>query len=273
MNFLYIIWDVSPELISIGPLHIRWYGLLFALGFIISYYIMGYFFKQAHLSSELLDKLTIYVALGTVLGARFGHVFFYEPQYYISHPGEILKIWHGGLASHGAAIGILISLWLFVRKYRSIRFMWLLDRIAIVVAITGSLVRIGNLMNSEIVGKASTVPWAFAFVRDNLARGFPADYTRHPTQIYESLFYFMLFVVLYYLLQYKKWSQKEGYTFSLFLILLFAFRFFIEFFKDIQVAFEQSMPLDMGQWLSIPFILGGIALWLNARKKIKHKTV
>jgi prolipoprotein diacylglyceryl transferase len=276
MNFLYVVWNVNPEIFSIGSLHIRWYGLLFALGFIISYRIMGKFFKQAGFSDDHLDKLTIYVAIGTILGARFGHVFFYEPHYYLAHPGEILKIWHGGLASHGAAIGILLSLWIF-SKYQKISLIWLLDRVAIVVSVTGALVRIGNLMNSEIVGKATDVPWAFAFVRDNLERGFPEYYTRHPSQIYEAGFYFVLFIVLYYLLEKRNWHKKTGYTFSLFLILLFGFRFFIEFFKDVQVSFEQQMTIDMGQWLSIPFIVAGIGLWIYAKNHwqpsgTEHKT-
>ncbi len=264
----YIIWDPSPEIFSIGSFSIRWYGLLFASGFVFGYIIFQKIFKKEGVPIEELDKFTIYVALGTVIGARLGHVCFYEPGYYCSHPSEILKVWHGGLASHGAALGILTAIWLFVRK-SSKNLMWLLDRITIVVALGGSFIRLGNLMNSEIVGSPSKLPWAFAFVRDNIERGLPENFTRHPSQLYESIFYFLLFILLYIL--YKKgWGKKSGYLFSWFLILLFGFRFIIEFFKDVQVNFEHSMAIDMGQWLSIPFIIGGIVLLIFSIKK--HKT-
>ncbi len=263
-----VIWNPNPEIFSIGNFSIRWYGLLFASAFVFGYIIFQKIFKKEGVPIEELDKFTIYVALGTVIGARLGHVCFYEPAYYWAHPSEILKVWHGGLASHGAALGILTAIWLFVRK-SSKNLMWLLDRITIVVALGGSFIRLGNLMNSEIVGSPSKLPWAFAFVRDNIERGLPENFTRHPSQLYESLFYMLLFVLLYSL--YKKgWGKKPGYLFSWFLILLFGFRFFIEFFKDVQVDFEHSMTIDMGQWLSIPFVLGGIILLIFSIKK--HKT-
>ena len=269
MLLSYIIWNPDPEIFSIGPLSVRWYGLLFATGFIFGYIIFQKIFKKEGVSIEELDRFTIYVVLGTVLGARFGHVCFYEPEYYCSHPSEIIKIWHGGLASHGAAVGILLAIWLFVRK-SSKNLLWLLDRIGIVVALGGAFIRLGNLMNSEIVGAPSKLPWAFAFVSDNITRGLPENFTRHPSQIYEAFFYFLLFGLLYFLYQ-KGWGKKQGYLFSWFLILLFGFRFIIEFFKDIQVNFEQTMVINMGQWLSIPFVLGGIILLFFSIKKQKVK--
>lgn len=265
MIFDYITWNPSPEIFSIGKFAIRWYGLLFASAFVFGYIIFAKIFKKEGVPIEELDKFTIYVALGTVIGARLGHVLFYEPNYYFSHPSEIIQIWHGGLASHGAAIGILVAIWLFVRK-SSKSLMWLLDRIGIVVALGGAFIRLGNLMNSEIVGAPSKLPWAFAFVRDNLQRGLPETLTRHPAQLYESLFYFLLFGILFFL--YKKGcGNKSGYLFSWFLILLFGFRFLIEFLKDVQVDFEKSMSIDMGQWLSIPFVIGGIVLLIYSKKK------
>ncbi len=259
----YITWNVSPEIFHIGSLSIRWYGVLFALSFLSGYIIMEKFFKKENLSVDLLDKLTLYMFLGTVIGARLGHVLFYEPHYYFSHPAEIIKIWHGGLASHGAAIGILLALYLFARNVHK-PFLWILDRIVIVVALSGLFIRTGNLMNSEIIGKATTVPWAFKFIRvDNIPR--------HPTQIYEGLSYFLIFVVLYWLFVKTDISKKKGLIFSLFLIVLFLARFIIEFFKAPQVNFEKHMTYDMGQWLSVPFIIFGIVMFVLIQKKYKVK--
>ena len=267
----YIVWNVDPEIFHIGNLSIRWYGLLFATAFLVSYYIMVRFFKEYNIPVEKLDKLTFYVAIGTILGARLGHVCFYEPGYYCSHLSEIWKIWHGGLASHGAAIGILLAIWLFARKFEK-SFLWIMDRVSIVVALSGVFIRTGNLMNSEIVGAPSKLPWSFAFVRDNIARGLPPDFTRHPSQIYEALGYLTIFVILYWLYYKTNFKNKEGYLFGLFLVLVFGFRFFVEFLKDVQVPFEQSLPLDMGQILSIPFVLlGGYLMWRVNNNKSEAK--
>ncbi len=257
----YIHWNVAPEIFKFGGFEVRWYGLLFALGFLVSYYIIKDMFKRENIEQDLLDKLTIYVGLGTVIGARLGHVLFYQPDYYAHHLLEVFQIWKGGLASHGAAIGILIALWLFVRKYKK-SYLWILDKIVIVVAIAGAFVRIGNLMNSEIFGIPTTVPWAFIFERiDNIPR--------HPTQIYESLSYILIFVILIYLYYKKQTWKKQGYIFGIFLILLFTARFFIEFIKDKQVDFEQTLPIDMGQILSIPFVLAGFYILFRSIKKYK----
>ena len=263
MPLNYITWNVNPEIFHIGSLSIRWYGMLFALSFLLGYIIMQKFFKKENLSIELLDKLTLYMFLGTVIGARLGHCLFYEPSYYFSHPVEIIKIWHGGLASHGAAIGILIALYLFSRKAHK-PFLWTMDRVVIVVALAGLFIRMGNLMNSEIIGSATNVPWAFKFVRVD-------DTPRHPAQIYEALSYLLIFVVLYRLFVKTDISKKQGLIFSLFLIVLFLARFIIEFFKAVQVNFEKNMTYDMGQWLSVPFIIAGVVMFVVLYKKYKVK--
>ena len=260
MIFAAINWDMNPEIFRIGNFAIRWYGLLFASGFFFGYLIFLRFFKKEGLSVELLDKLTIYMALGTVIGARLGHCLFYEPGYYLNNPVEILKIWQGGLASHGAAIGILLALWLFIRKHKK-SFLWILDRIVVVVALAGAFIRLGNLMNSEIYGIETSLPWGFVFIR-NLE-----VVPKHPTQIYEALTYLLVFLLLLWIYYKTDGKPRRGVLFSLFVILVFGMRFMIEFIKEDQVAFEAGMALNMGQWLSIPFILLGILiLWLYSRK-------
>ncbi len=262
MHLLVIPWDVNPEIFRVGSFAVRWYGLLFASSFVIGYFIMEKIFKNENLSVEVLDRLTIYMAVGTIVGARLGHCLFYEPSYYLSHPLEILMIWHGGLASHGAAIGILTAIWLFSRKEKK-DYTWVLDRIAIVVALSGFFIRMGNLMNSEIYGVETTVPWGFVFLRNGEV------VPKHPTQIYEGLAYLLIFVILYRIYWSKKGEHIQGTIISLACILIFVARFFIEFLKEDQVAFERTMKLNMGQWLSIPFILLGIAgmYWSIKRNK------
>ena len=263
MHLLVIPWDVNPEIFRIGAFAVRWYGLLFASSFLIGYVIMNRIFKNENLGEEVLDKLTIYMAVGVILGARLGHCLFYEPGYYFRHPLEILAIWHGGLASHGAAIGILTAVWVFSRKQKKDYF-WVLDRIAIVVALSGFLIRMGNLMNSEIYGIETTVPWGFVFLRNHEVA------PKHPTQIYEGLAYLLIFFLLFRLYWTKKGRHFQGMLISLLCILVFTARFFIEFLKEPQVAFEATMKLNMGQWLSIPFILLGLAglYWSLTKKKI-----
>lgn len=253
MTLSYITWNLDPEIFHLGPFSIRYYGILFALSFYMGYIIMLKFFKKENLSAELLDKLTIYMAVGTVLGARLGHCLFYQPDYYFSHPLEIIKIWHGGLASHGAGIGILIALYLFSRKYKK-PYLWTLDKIAIVVALAGFFIRTGNLMNSEIYGDVTNLPWGFIFKHNG------EILPKHPTQIYEALSYLLIFFLLYFLHNKKSIKLKNGTIFGLFMSLLFTVRFLIEFIKEVQVNFENSMTLNMGQILSIPFILIGIGI-------------
>lgn len=266
-----IIWDVNPEILPIGSLAIRWYGLLFALGFVFGYIIIGKMFKNENLPEKMLDSLTTYMVVGTVVGARLGHCLFYQPGYYLSNPIEILKIWEGGLASHGAAIGILLALYIFSKKVKK-PYLWTLDRIVIIVALAGFFIRIGNLMNHEIYGDVTNLPWGFNFVLNinQWIAGAEPIYSQpsHPTQIYEALSYLAIFGILYAIyLKVGPERLKTGLIFSIFLILLFSVRFFIEFIKEPQVAFEENMALNMGQLLSIPFVLTGFVLLFRALKK------
>ena len=265
MHLTVIPWDVNPEIFRIGSFAIRWYGLLFASSFLFGYIIMDKIFKNENLSQDTLDRLTVYMALGVIIGASLGHCLFYEPKYYLSNPVEILKIWHGGLASHGAAIGILIALWLFVRKEKK-DYTWIIDRIAIVVALSGFFIRMGNLMNSEIYGVETTMPWGFVFLRNG------ENVPKHPTQIYEGLTYLFIFILLMRIYWKNKGEHIQGLLISLAMILIFTARFFIEFLKEDQVDFESGMTLNMGQWLSIPFVIAGF-VWLYVSLKQKKRLV
>ncbi len=256
MLLQFIHWNVSPEIFPGTWFPVRWYGLLFAGGFFFGYLILTKAFKHEIKDQKeainLLDKLAMYMVIATIIGARLGHVLFYEPGYYFSNPIEIIKIWSGGLASHGAAIGILLGLWLF-SKTSGKTYFWTLDRIVIVVALAGMFIRLGNLINSEIYGKPTDLPWAFIFVRDD-------NIPRHPTQIYEALCYLAIFFILHRIYWKNNGNPKPGLIFGLFLVLLFSARFFIEFLKEPQVGFENSMALNMGQWLSIPFVIVGFVI-------------
>lgn len=257
---LFIHWQISPEAFTIPVIDwpVRWYGILFVTGLVLSQYVMYHFFDREGKSRKYIDDLTLYIVIGTVLGARFGHVFFYDWPYYSQHPGEILMIWQGGLASHGGAIGILIALYLFCRKTK-FSYLWMLDRLVVVVCLTSGFIRIGNLMNSEIIGIPTDVPWAFIFEQvDNLPR--------HPAQLYEAIFYFILMVILYLIWKYKRLTMPNGLIFGIFMVALWSFRFFIEFVKENQVEFEDQLVLNMGQWLSIPFALIGVVIIILALK-------
>jgi prolipoprotein diacylglyceryl transferase len=250
-NFIH--WNIDPQIFSFLGLSVRWYGLLFAASFYFGYLLFTRFFKLENIKIEVLDRLTIYMAIGTIVGARLGHCLFYEPSYYLANPLEILFVWHGGLASHGAAIGILIALYLFARKEKR-SYLWVVDRIVITVALSGFFIRLGNLMNSEIYGIPTNLPWGFIFEREN------EIVPKHPTQIYEALSYLIIFFGLYKLYYKYKGKPTDGLLFGTFLVSVFSMRFLIEFIKNEQVDFERTMTINMGQWLSIPFILGGIAL-------------
>lgn len=260
----YIVWNVSREITSIGPFSLRWYGLLFALAFVFGFIILKKVYKLEKKPQADLEQLSIYVILGTVIGARLGHCLFYDPAYYLSNPLEIIKVWEGGLASHGAAIGILIALNLFAKKKRDQNFFWSLDRLVIVVALGGALIRLGNLFNSEIIGMQTEVPWAFIFTSVD-------DIPRHPAQLYESIAYFISFGILYSIYMKKRETLKTGFLLGLFLILIFGFRFFVEFIKEDQSAFEAGMILNMGQLLSIPFVIAGFYFMLRKPKTVKQK--
>lgn len=248
----YINWDVNPEIIRVGGFAIRWYGLLFALAFYFGYLIMAKVFKKEKIDIKVLDQLAIYMIVGTVIGARLGHCLFYQPEYYLSRPLEILKIWEGGLASHGAALGILLAVYFFARKSH-MTYLWILDRVVMVVALAGFMIRTGNLMNSEIFGHPTNLPWGFIFHRAD-----PDLIPRHPTQIYEAIGYLFICLGLLHLYFRAKKPLGEGYLFGLFLTVLFGLRFVLEFLKEPQVEFESQLSINLGQSLSIPFILFGL---------------
>ena len=275
MTLNYIVWDVSPFIFTfpenfpiLGGRPIAWYGLLWAMVFIVGYFIMKKVYQKEGLGEELVEKLVITMLIFTVIGARLGHCLFYEPDYYLSNPIKILYIWEGGLASHGGAIGILLGLLFYSRKIKK-SMLWVLDRVVIGVAIGGAFIRIGNLMNSEIYGYETTLPWGFKFVRDWVP-GTPIEAIPacHPTQIYEALVCVIVFVILLYLFFKKDTINKHpGFFFGFFCTMIFGSRILIEFIKQPQVEFENSMVLDMGQWLSIPFFLAGVYFLIRSYKK------
>ncbi|MGY6562103.1 MAG: prolipoprotein diacylglyceryl transferase [Luteibaculaceae bacterium] len=251
---LQIIWDPNPEIFNIPSINLslRWYGLLFVTGLLMAQQVMYKIYTLESRKKDDVDSLSFYIFIGVIIGARLGHVFFYQPDYYLANPSEIIMINKGGLASHGAAIGILLSAYIF-SKVKKESFLWLIDRIVLVVPLAGGFVRLGNFANSEIIGNPTSLPWGIIFPQED-------NIPRHPTQLYEALFYFMLFAVLFYFYKRNYKTVKTGKIFGIFLIALFGFRFVVEFLKEIQVNFEATMFLNMGQWLSVPFILAGIYL-------------
>ncbi len=377
----YIVWTADPDLFNIGNLTIRWYGLLFATGFLLSQQIMFYFFRKEGKPENDVETLTIFMVIATIIGARLGHVFFYEPARYLSNPIDIFKIWEGGLASHGATIGILTALYLYSNYKIKINlfklkgtfkkhprpgqsFLWIVDRIVIVVALTGCLIRFGNFMNSEIVGLPTNSSYGVVFARSAIdliqnsneaiegveasksgqkpenmveadsayqpitltinfkradypeagVRQFletqvksiltdygsvrehiyepadtPLNYTltqdrgayqatiqtwgisRHPAQLYESISSLLIFVFLFLIWYRYREKTPEGLLFGLFLIVLFGLRFCYEFLKENQVAFEDEIPLNMGQWLSIPLVFIGIFLVIRSLRQQKSQ--
>lgn len=246
-----------PVLQSIGPVMIRWYGVLFASGFLIGYFIGRKFFIDAGKDVLLADKLLTYILVATIVGARLGHVLFYEFEYYSRNLHEILFIWQGGLASHGATIGILFALWLFMKRHAGITFFWLTDRLTIPVMLGGVFIRTGNFFNSEIYGLPTEVPWAVIFARVDML-------PRHPTMLYEALTGILILIVLVSLYRYYRAHPPEGLLTSVFMILLFTSRFFVEYTKVEQAAFTETWLFGMGQLLSIPFVLFGI--WILVYK-------
>ena len=263
MLLAFIEWSVSPEIFHLGPISVRWYGFLFAMAFVAGYFIMTWVFKKEGRPRTDLEQLSVYMIFGTVIGARLGHCLFYNPEYYLSNPIEIFKVWEGGLASHGAALGILTALYLFSKKKKNYPMLWTLDRVVIVVALAGTFIRLGNLFNSEIIGKPTDVSWAFIFTAVD-------DIPRHPAQLYESIAYFIIFLILLFI-YYKGFEKnRNGLLFGIFLVLVFTFRFFVEFLKENQSGFEEAMVLNMGQILSVPFVIAGIIFIAKSFKpKIK----
>lgn len=272
MFSLYINWNVNPEIFDIG-ISVRYYGLLFALAFIFGYKVEEKIFKSEGLPMPWLDKLWIYVAIATIVGARLGHCIFYDWTYYSAHPLEMILpvrftpefkfTGYQGLASHGAAIGIIAGLWYYSKKVSKKSIFWILDRAVIPIALAGFFIRMGNLMNSEIVGLPTELPWGFQFVNSGLDH---PELPRHPAQLYEALCYLVSFFVLMYLYWKTSVKKRMGFIFGSFLILIFTARFVIEFVKEVQEPWEANMVLDMGQILSIPFILVGIfMLWYSGK--------
>lgn len=255
----YLVWNVDPEIFRLGPLALRWYGLLFACGFILGYFILRQIYRNEERPEENLSSLFVYILLGTVIGARLGHILFYQPDYYLARPWEILMIWQGGLASHGGYTGVLIALYLYLKKYREMNFLELSDRLVIASLPAASFIRIGNLFNSEILGVPSDLPWAIIFLRvDNIPR--------HPATLYESLSYLVVFSILYIAYWKTAIVKIPGRILGAAFVACFTARFLIEFVKQEQVSFEQGMFFNLGQLLSIPFILLGLILLYRRQK-------
>ena len=266
-DILAIIWNANPELFHIGGFAVRWYSLLFVSGFILGFFIFQWFFKREKLDPGLLDSLLVTLIVGTIVGARLGHCLFYQPDYYLgSWEGflEIFMPWEGGLASHGGTIALFIAMWWFAHKYgkrHGFDFVWLVDHLSIAVCFAATFIRLGNLFNSEIYGGVTNLPWGFVFVRNEETE------PHHPTQLYEALSYLILGLVLLAIYKYRSEKTWRGTFIGLFLIGCFGSRFLIEFIKNDQVDFEAGMALNMGQILSIPFVLLGIGFLVYAYKK------
>lgn len=285
MTLIYIDWNPDPEIFNFLGFSVRWYGLLFVLGFIVGLRLMERMLIKDVGHKDWLDPLFLYMILATLIGARLGHVFFYDWTYFQHHLLEIIlpirreegasmlfgliKNWkligYAGLASHGGAIGILIALYFFSKRVSHKSMLWILDRVVITVALAGAFIRLGNLMNSEIIGLPTELPWGFRFLR-----AYVEDPTipRHPSQLYEAICYLVTFAVLAHMYWKTKAKEKIGLLFGIFLVMVFTARFFIEFLKENQEAFEDAMTLNMGQWLSIPFILLGLYFILRKGKTV-----
>ena len=295
----YITWNADPVLFHLGALQVRWYGLMWAMGFFFGYFVMRNIYRHEKVSDDWMDKLLIYMLVFTVVGARLGHCLFYEPEEYLSHPLSILKIWEGGLASHGGAIGILIGMWIYVRRYNKsvkkkeekqrISYIWILDRVVVAVCLVGAFIRVGNVINHEIYGTPTSLPWGFVFLRgaeqfcgtfDNYTPCYawnapcpPSEWLPcHPTGLYEAFFCLVAMgILLWMYYKHDLGNRQPGLMFGTFLIIIFGSRICIEFLKNVQVDFERNMFLDMGQWLSIPFVIIGIVMivWSFRHKERK----
>lgn len=284
MNLLSIVWDWNPTFIMLGELDIRWYGLMWAIAILVAERILAYAYKREGLPPRTIESAFLWIVLGTFIGARVGHCLFYEPETYLAEPWRIITdIRDGGMASHGATIGIILGVWGFTRR-NHLPFIWGMDRIAIVAPLSGAVIRFGNLFNSEIVGYPTDVAWGFKFVRHDAYRAWvehngdvPTEIietipTRHPAQLYEALCYLVIFAVIMYLYFRKDMGRRRpGVLISIALMSIFTMRFFIEFLKERQVDFEEGMSLDMGQLLSIPFIVLGIVILVNALRRPEVK--
>ena len=267
MNILLsVTWNVDPTLFTVLGREIRWYGLFWVIGLIVAVYIVQKIFKHEDLPEKWFDSLFVYMIVGIIVGARLGHCLFYEPAYYLANPIEILKVWEGGLASHGGVIGIIIAVWLYSRNVSHLSMLWTFDRVMVPTGFTAAMIRFGNLMNHEIYGGPTDQPWGFRFI-DNLhqwMQGAEPIYTEpsHPTQIYEALAYLVVFAITMYLYWKTDAKYRKGLITGVGILIIFLFRFFVEYLKNVQVdseiAMRENTGLILGQWLSIPFILWGI---------------
>lgn len=273
LDLLVVHWHVNPVFFHIGPVSVRWYGLLFVAGFVFGYWLFERFCKREGLDDKLLEPLLFTLMIATIVGARLGHCIFYQPDYYFGSWRGFLEIfmpWKGGLASHGGAIALLLAMWWFARKYgkeNNFDFLWLMDHLCIAVAFAGCCIRLGNLFNSEIYGYETNLPWGFIFE----LRG--ETVPKHPTQIYEAGSYLILGLIMLWLYSKKLDKLPRGFFFGLFLVGCFGMRFLIEFIKERQVDFEEGMLLDQGQLLSIPFIIAGIIVLILAYRKNKPAAI
>ncbi|MDE6832240.1 MAG: prolipoprotein diacylglyceryl transferase [Muribaculaceae bacterium] len=271
----FITWHADPELLSTSFVNIRWYGLMFAIGFLIGYRIEERIFRHEGAPERWLGTLLLWVIGGTIIGARLGHCFFYEWDVYSQNPIRILYIWEGGLASHGGTIGVIIGVLCFSRFTAHRSPLWTFDRLVIPIALVGALIRIGNLMNHEIYGHPTDLPWGFRFITNIQGWMHGADpvysMPSHPTQIYESAWYIALFGLLMWMYWRRNEEERPGLIFGTFLTLLFAGRFMIEYLKNNQVEFEHNLQdligMNMGQLLSVPFILIGIFFIIRAMRR------
>lgn len=283
----YITWDVNPELFSIGPLTVRWYGALWAIGIFLALILVSKLYKHEKYPESWMDKQFFYMVIGVIVGARVGHCLFYEwhllPQPveilgitfkygnpFLAKPWEMLYVWQGGLSSHGGAFGLMAAMYFYNKKVTKKGFIWGFDRLVIGVAVAGACIRLGNLMNSEIYGGVTNMPWGFIFVRAPQGDGLP----HHPTQIYEMLYCLITFAIIWWMYWKKQAYKRVGLIFGVFLIGIFGTRFLLEFIKLNQEAFENGMWLNMGQILSIPFILWGLYLiFFYSKKHIQEEVV
>jgi len=271
MNFLpsVIIWTAKAELFRLGPFAVTWYGLFFGLSFIIGLQVITYLFKQEDKPVGEVDSLLLYIVISTITGARLGHFLFYEPTMLWQHPLEVLLPPYRGLASHGAAVGILLGIFFYVRsrQARGASFLWVADRIAIVVALSGFFIRLGNLMNSEIIGRPTNLPWGFVFANNTAYSAVP----RHPAQLYEALTCLLLFGVLFWTWSRYRAHTPQGLLVGLFMIWVFSLRFLYEFIKENQVPFDDQMRLNVGQLLSVPAVLIGVYLLIRSYNSVLHR--